>query len=173
MKTFSKILVLGGALAAAFAQCDGNSTGTLPDMVASDDLPSASGDMAGSNVDLPSPPDLLAGAGPTIAKLAPAKASNSGGATLTITGTNFQSGATVTVAGAACANPNVTPTQISCTVPAKSATCGPQSVVVTNPDSQMAADSTSFSYLSASVKFATATNVTVGTGPQRIVAADA
>lgn len=112
-------------------------------------------------------------AGPTITTVAPASAPNNTATLITITGSNFRAGATVTVGGQTCSNPSVvSDTQITCTVPAKAATCGPQAVVVQNPDTKNATQN-AFTYRAASVAFATPVTLT-GTqnGPHRMVVAD-
>ena len=103
-------------------------------------------DLADSEVDLAEPPDLampmdlvvtppdlaLPGS-PTLRAVTPASGLNSATTNLTLTGTNFRAGATVTVGGQTCSNPAVvSATQSTCTAPARTATCGLQSVVVTN-----------------------------------------
>jgi hypothetical protein len=110
---------------------------------------------------------------PTIVSVSPASAANNVATPITLTGTNFRAGATVTVGGQTCGNPAVvSSTQITCTVPAKAATCGPQDVVVSNPDAQSAAKM-AYSYKAASVAFANPVALS-GTlnGPHRMIVAD-
>lgn len=74
---------------------------------------------------------------PTVSSISPSSAaSNTAGTVVTITGTNFISGATVTIGGLACTAPDYTgvPTSISCSTPSIAA--GVYSIVVTNPDTQ-------------------------------------
>src|SRR3569832_1100424 len=125
MLTTSRLLFVGCALilTAGITYCGDNTT------------PTTTADM-NSVQDMAAPaPDLLKPA-PVISAVSPATASNAGGGMLTITGTDFQTGATVTVGGTACANPTVTATQITCTIPAKAQNCAVAAVVVTNPDSK-------------------------------------
>lgn len=126
--------------------------------------------------DLTVPPDLAPLPGPTITAIAPGLGPNTGNTLITITGTNFQTGATVTVAGVACANPTVvSATSITCTTAAKAATCGPVAVVVTNPDTQIATDSTKFSFSSAAIAFGNTANfasAATATRPDPIIVAD-
>ncbi len=85
---------------------------------------------------------------PTIITVAPASGSTAGGTALTITGTNFVSGATVTVGGtAATAVSVVNSTTITATAPAHAA--GAVGVTVTNPDAQAATLANAFTYVSA------------------------
>jgi hypothetical protein len=87
-------------------------------------------------------------AAPTVASISPSSGSTAGGTAVTITGTGFQSGATVTIGGsAATAVSLVSSTSITATTPAGSA--GAQNVVVTNTDGQTGTLSGGFSYLSS------------------------
>jgi hypothetical protein len=108
---------------------------------------------------------------PTITGIAPASLVNTGGR-LTITGSGFLSGATVSVGGLGCDSPTVTATAITCTAPALATRCGKQTVVVNNPNGQAATDSKSLSYRSATFGFAPVVNLTVGAGANCIVAGD-
>ncbi len=68
---------------------------------------------------------------PTVSAVNPASGAAAGGTAITITGTNFGNGSTVTVGGAACANVTlVSATSIMCTTPV--GTPGAVSVVVTS-----------------------------------------
>jgi len=79
---------------------------------------------------------LASAAVPTVESIAPAGGRLSGGTSVTITGTNFESGATVTIGGNAATDVVVvSATQITCVTPA-SATTGTKNVVVTNPGSE-------------------------------------
>jgi hypothetical protein len=83
---------------------------------------------------------------PTISTVSPTSGSTLGGTVMSIAGTGFLSGATVTVGGTAATNVVVnTSTSITCTTPAHVA--GLVSVVVTNPDIQSATKSNSFTYV--------------------------
>jgi len=79
---------------------------------------------------------LASAAVPTVESIAPAGGRLSGDTLVTITGTNFESGATVTIGGNAATNVVVvSATQITCVTPA-SATTGTKNVVITNPGSE-------------------------------------
>ena len=68
---------------------------------------------------------------PTVTSVSPTSGATTGGTAITLTGTNFAAGATVTVGGAACTNVTVvSATRITCTTPAGSD--GAASVVVTS-----------------------------------------
>ncbi len=70
---------------------------------------------------------------PTVESISPAGGRLSGGTSVTITGTNFESGATVTIGGNPATDVVIVPsTEITCKTPA-SATTGTKDVVVTNP----------------------------------------
>src|SRR5208283_48861 len=75
---------------------------------------------------------------PTVGSISPASGPRAGGTSVTISGTNFLSGATVTIGGAAATNVVVvSATSITATTPA-SGTGGGANVTVTNPDTQSA-----------------------------------
>lgn len=72
---------------------------------------------------------------PTVTAVSPASGSTAGGMAVSITGTNFQNGATVTVGGSAASSVVfVSSTRITAVVPAHAA--GKVAVVVTNPTTQ-------------------------------------
>lgn len=81
---------------------------------------------------------------PTVTAVSPTSGTTLGGTFIIITGTNFASGATVTVGGQACTSVNVvSATSITCTTPA--GTAGTASVVVTSGGQSNAAN-TLYSY---------------------------
>lgn len=83
--------------------------------------------------------------GPTISGLSPASGPTTGGTTVTISGTNFGSGATVTFGGTSGTNVNVvSSTSITVVTPAHAA--GTVAVTVMNTDSQSATLSSGFQY---------------------------
>lgn len=83
---------------------------------------------------------------PTVTSISPASGSMAGGTPVTITGTNFSTGATVTIGGAACTSPLVVnATTITCTTGARAA--GTVNVVVTNPDTQTGTGVSLYTYL--------------------------
>src|SRR5439155_788475 len=103
----------------------------------------------------------LAGA-PTLSSVAPTSGSTAGGTALTLTGTNFASGATVTLGGtAATAVTVVSATTITATTPAHAA--GAVNVVVTNPDTQSATLANGFLYVGPTAPTITAVPPTTGT----------
>jgi hypothetical protein len=71
-----------------------------------------------------------------IGTISPASAPASGGATLTIRGSGFQSGATVTIGGKSAAATFVDINTLTVTTPPL--TAGPQQILVTNPDGETA-----------------------------------
>lgn len=110
---------------------------------------------------------------PIVTEISPLVGPNSGGTTISIGGQNFQSGATVTVGGAACTNVNVlSANRITCTTPAKAATCGLATVTVQNPSGMAAMRGDLFAYQSAVLGFANPTTVTTGLGPRFVTLAD-
>jgi Flp pilus assembly pilin Flp len=83
------------------------------------------------------------GAVPTLTGIAPTTGPESGGTTITLTGTNFAPGASVSVGGVPATVTNVTATQITAVTP--SGTAGAKPVIVTNTDGQ-ATSSVTFTY---------------------------
>lgn len=82
---------------------------------------------------------------PTVTSVTPASGTTAGGTSLTIAGTNFQTGASVSIGGSPATNVNVAgSTSIAAVTPAHAA--GLVSVTVTNPDNQSATLSNSFTY---------------------------
>jgi hypothetical protein len=85
---------------------------------------------------------------PTVSAIDPATGSSAGGTNVTITGTNFVAGSTVTIGGLDAANVIlVNPTTITATTPPHAA--GTVNVVVTNPLGQSATIAGGFVYSSA------------------------
>jgi hypothetical protein len=112
-------------------------------------------------------------ADPIVTDISPLVGPNSGGTTISIGGQNFQSGATVTVGGAACTNVSVlSANRITCTTPAKAATCGLATVTVQNPSGMTAMRGDLFAYQSAVLGFANPTTVATGLGPRFVTMAD-
>ena len=87
---------------------------------------------------------------PTISGVSPTTGPIGGGTVVTIFGTNFQNGATVTFAGVAATSATVnSSTQIAATTPAH--TAGTVDVRVTNPDNQSATLPGGFTYSSGGI----------------------
>lgn len=87
-----------------------------------------------------------AAAAPTVASIFPSSGTTAGGTAVTITGTGFSAGATVTIGGQACTTVVVvSDTQITCVTP--SGTAGTANVVVTNSDSQTGTLSNGYTYV--------------------------
>lgn len=104
---------------------------------------------------------------PTVTGISPSQGSISGGATVTISGTGFVSGATVSIGGANCSSVvvNEVTSTITCTNTAN--TQGLKTVVVTNPDlsqSTQSDDFAGFTYMAQP----TITAITPNGGPPGI-----
>ena len=83
---------------------------------------------------------------PTITSVAPDRGPFSGGTSVTINGTNFVNGASVTVGGVAATNVTFNgSTMITATTPAHAV--GTATIVVTNPDQQIGTLTNGFTYL--------------------------
>ncbi len=89
----------------------------------------------------------IAAAPPHPATIGPASGPATGGTAVTIAGTAFQSGATVTFGGAVGTVTAVTSTQIVVTAPAHAS--GSVDVAITNPDGQAGAMPNGFTYIGA------------------------
>jgi hypothetical protein len=82
---------------------------------------------------------------PTLASLAPSSGPTIGGTTVTLTGTNFGTGATVSFGGTLATGVTVmSPTSLTAVTPAHAA--GSVSVLVTNPDGQSGALANGYTY---------------------------
>lgn len=98
---------------------------------------------------------------PAVTGLSPTSGSTGGGAVLTITGTGFATGATVSIGGAAATNVVVSSaTSLTARVPAGAA--GAASVVVTNVDTQSGTYGGGFTYVSSATPTVTAVSPTGG-----------
>ena len=87
-------------------------------------------------------------AAPTISSVTPNSGTTAGGTSVTVTGTNFTSGASLSFGGVQASNVVVaSSTSITATTPAHAA--GAVNVVVTNPDNQSATLTNGFTYTSA------------------------
>jgi hypothetical protein len=98
---------------------------------------------------------------PTLTAVSPASGPTAGGTTITLTGTNFVSGATVRVGGAAATNVTfVSATQLTARTPA--GTAGARDVQVTNPDAQSATRTGAFTYTAPAAPALTSVSPTSG-----------
>lgn len=157
MHTVRRLFFAGAALFAAVAltQCD-----------PAPPVPNPNPTDGGVTVDM----TLLT---PLINTVTPNAALNTGGATITITGANFALAATVTVGGNPCTNVKVvSSSEITCTVPAKAATCGPAAVVITNPGNRMATRSDVFAYQTSMLSLGMPNSLMMATNPRQVIAAD-
>jgi hypothetical protein len=106
-------------------------------------------------------------AAPTISSISPTEGPILGGTNITVTGTNFVSGTTITFGGQQCTNLTVvSSTVITCTTPGHAN--GWVSVTVTAPDSTIALLTNAFDYLGTSnphQDFGLASGGGVSTGP--------
>jgi hypothetical protein len=103
------------------------------------------------------------GPAPTVSSLSPNSGSVSGGTAVTITGTNFLAGATVSLGGTAATGVTVvSSTSITATTPAQGA--GAVSVVVTNTDGQSGTLANGYTYTSTN-PVPSVTAITPNSGP--------
>ncbi len=123
-----------------------------------------------TGADMQQPPvvDML-----SVTDALPKQMKNSGGTVITLTGTGFQPGATVTIAGVAAQDVTVvSSTTIQCKSPLKVATCGQVPIVVTNPDGKSADRADLISFLTSGLQYSVPTSVMMGTFPRQVVAVD-
>jgi endoglucanase len=101
-------------------------------------------DVSGSSTNPLARKNKLAPA-PALSAVTPSRGATAGGTAITLTGSNFQWGATVTVGGAPCTSVvRTSTTQITANTPP--GTAGARDVVVTNPDGQRATRTGAFTY---------------------------
>lgn len=150
MKTIHKIVGIGALGLLVAHGCDNNGSGGMEDMSVetAPDLTGSEGeDLTGSGgeADMTMQPDLTQAI--TLTQIMPQRVSTAGGTALTLTGSGFVAGATVTVAGVPATNPMVSSmTQLLATAPAKPGVCGTVPVQVSNPDGAQASASDLLSY---------------------------
>lgn len=159
---------------AVFAGWGGDCSGTQPTCTLTMDVAKS----VTASWKMPALPDMAMPPvpAPSVTSVSPASIVNNVASTLTIMGTNFRTGATVTVGGVTCNQVVVvSPTQITCTYPGKAATCGGQSITVTHPDDQKSgtlAAAMGLTLRSTTVGFANAVNYAAGTGPRMAAVGD-
>lgn len=126
----------------------GDIAGTTPIALYSPET--GSGGSVNSVAIVPSSPDAAnPKSKPTITQVEPSSGPTAGGTSITITGTDFQEGTTVTVGGATCTLTAVTPTSLTCTTAAHAA--GAVDVVVTNADEGTVTSAGAYTYVAAPV----------------------
>ncbi|WP_376691262.1 IPT/TIG domain-containing protein [Wenzhouxiangella sp. EGI_FJ10409] len=117
------------------------------------------------NVTAPAPADPVIIGGtppPTVDSIAPSSGPEAGGTAVTITGSDFQSGATVDIGGSACTGVTfIDATELDCTTPAGTGTAD---VVVTNPDTQSDTLAGGFEYVA--VPPPSIASITPASGPE-------
>jgi hypothetical protein len=108
---------------------------------------------------------------PTVTSVSPNNGSTAGGTVVTITGTNFAAGASVTFGSTAATSVTVvSSTSITATTPSATST-GAVTVTVTNPGPQSGSLSNGFTYTTASTPTAPGGLTAAGGGPGPLVAA--
>ncbi|MBL7664725.1 MAG: IPT/TIG domain-containing protein [Bacteriovoracaceae bacterium] len=87
---------------------------------------------------------------PSVSSILPVSGTLAGGTSVTITGTDFVAGATVSIGGSACSvTAETPPTSITCTSGVN--TAGNKNVVVTNPDTQPGTLTNGYQYISMAI----------------------
>jgi hypothetical protein len=95
--------------------------------------------------------DFGVASNPTISGISPKAGASVGAKSVTITGTNFQAGATVTIGGSSATSVVVSSTQITALTPSHSAGAG--DVIVTNPGGGSGTLSNGYTFMAATVFF--------------------
>ncbi len=112
----------------------------------------------------PSPQSPPPAAAPTVGAISPGVGTTAGGQTVSITGSGFTAGASVSIGGVAASGVSVaSATSITATTPARGA--GQADVVVTNPDGQTGRLSNAFTYNAPSAPPPAVTAVGPSSGP--------
>ena len=152
MKTLTRLIGFGALALLAVGACDKNGdagNGTDMAVPGGNDLSTGGGEdlsTGGGNDDLSVPADMNTG-GLSLLQIAPSAVSTAGGTALTLTGTGFLTGATVTIAGVAAGSPMVnSATEITANAPAKAGACGPVAVEIANQSGPKATASNLLSY---------------------------
>lgn len=100
---------------------------------------------------------------PAVISVNPTSGPKNGGTKITITGTNFVSGASVTVGGSPCTSVQfISSTSLACTTPA--GTPGAVDIIVTNPDTQTGTLLSGFTYNNVILVSPTVTSVLPASG---------
>lgn len=114
------------------------------------------------------PPETL-----NLTDASPKLMKNGGGTAVTLKGTGFKTGATVTIGGVAAQDVVVVDSStIQLKSPLKAATCGTVTVVVTNPDGNAAMRGDLITFLTNRVSFGVPNPITMGTYPRQVLAVD-
>ncbi len=169
MKYWHHHLFLAAAAAAWVASCNHDNTnsrdlggvdlGAVADMSGSgsDD---GGGDAGSGSTDMAMPLALTSASPPT--------GPTSGNVDITINGTGFLNGASVTIDGLVATVKSVSANAIVVTLPARPGVKGPVAVVVTNPGGKNVSSSTIFAYYFGTLTFDPAAKTTVGGSPNHI-----
>ena len=167
MKTWQRLLGAGTVIwAVAESQCTPamhNPLTDSPDLaVAKNDLSSGVVDMAvGVYPDLYMTPLALTA-------VSPALGTSLGGIPLTLTGTAFVNGVTVTIGDKPATVTQTTSTQLTVTLPASPLTKGKVPITIRNPDGTQVIRADLFSYYYGTVKFSAELPVAVGSNPYAV-----
>lgn len=154
----------GAALVALLAAAPSCQDGTNPGQGQSD---GGVGDLAGTST------DLLPSGAVTLANILPATGLAAGGNTVTLYGTGFAPGATVTFGAIAATGVQIlSTTQLTAVVPASGGVLGPVAVTVRNPDGSSASRGDLYSYNRIQLSFMARISAPAGTNPVALAASD-
>lgn len=173
MQTWNRLLFLGTAsLLVAIVSCNQNSTnGTDQDGGSSTDLAGSVSD-GGSDNDLSGSGSTDLAQTPSLTSASPAQGPTTGSVDITLSGSGFQTGATVTIDGQAATVKSVTGTQIVVSLPPRPGVKGLVTVVVTNPSGRAAMSGSIFGYYYGTITFDPANKISVGGAPHHVAVAE-
>ena len=174
MRMWHRLFFLGAAsVLVAVVSCNrDNTNGSDPnDMVTTEDLSGGVGDGGDTSG------DMTGTAGDMTASLAltgasPAQGPTTGNIDVTLTGSGFLTGATVTIDGQAATVKSVSQSQIVVTLPARPGVKGLVTVVVTNPGGRAAMSGIIFGYYYGTITFDPAAKISVGGSPYNIAVSE-
>lgn len=173
MQTWNRLFFLGAAsLLAAIVSCNQDSQN------AADLGGGSSADLAGSVGDGGTEGDLSGSGGtdlaqtPNLTSASPAQGPTTGNVDITLVGSGFQTGATVTIDGQAATVKSVSATQIVVSLPPRPGVKGLVTVSVLNPSGRAAMSGSIFGYYYGTITFDPANKITVGGAPHHVAIAE-
>ena len=141
------------------------------DLVVTADLAPTDDALPDESVPVDIQPDFSPYPAPHFTGISPTIGPTSGGTTLTISGDGFVAGALVTIGGKSATGVKVSPSSITCTLPAHPGAFGPVDVLITNIDGQSALGRNQFTY-AATLAFASPRSTVEKGSPWALVVAD-
>lgn len=168
MQTWNRLFFLGAAsVLAAIVSCNQDSTNAADQGNGSGaDLAGNVSTDGGTEGDLSGSTDLAQT--PNLTSASPAQGPTTGGTDITLVGTGFQTGASVTIDGQAATVKSVSATQIVVSLPPRPGVKGLVTVTVVNPSGRAAMSGSIFGYYYGTITFDPASKITVGGSPHHV-----